>query len=66
MTKRPTQKPDPDERVTKALKMGREYADWLERLAAHDERTVASLIARAVARYAAEIGFKEAPPERTP
>jgi hypothetical protein len=60
------EKSDPDEMVTKALKVRREYGDWLDRLAAFNRTTVAGLIDQSLARYAREVGFKEDPPERTP
>jgi hypothetical protein len=66
MARRPIRKPDSEGIVTKALKVQREYAEWLERLASHDRRSVASLLDNAVSRDAAQIGFTEAPPERTP
>ena len=55
--------PDPDEMVTRALKMRHEYADWLERFASRECRTVASVIAWALAKTAEQSGF-EPPPDR--
>ena len=47
-----------------AIRMTREYADWLARLAAFDRRTIAGMIDQAVAMYARDIGFTEPPPPR--
>jgi hypothetical protein len=43
-----------------------EYGDWLERLAKRYRTTVAGLLDRAVAEWAASQGYEEAPPERMP
>jgi hypothetical protein len=66
MAKKPQRKANPDEVIAKALKVRREYAEWMERLAAFDRSTVAGMMDRALARYAQEIGFNERPPQRTP
>jgi hypothetical protein len=58
-------KPNPDEMVTRALKMRQEYADWLERFATMERVSLASLFDRALATHAERAGF-EAPPERIP
>lgn len=57
-------KADPDAMTTRAFRMRQEYADWLERLAAFDRSTVASLLDRALAHYGKAIGFSEEAPER--
>jgi hypothetical protein len=59
------EKPDPDQMVTRALKMRQEYADWLERFATHERVNLASLIDRSLAAHAQQVGF-EIPPERVP
>lgn len=61
----PKARPDPDLMVTRALKMRREYADWLERFASMERVSLAALFDRALASHAARAGF-EAPPERVP
>jgi hypothetical protein len=53
------------EMLAKGVRMTREYSDWLDRLASKERMSVSTLIDRAVAEYAARIGF-EAPPERVP
>jgi hypothetical protein len=58
-------KPDPDQMVVRALKMRQEYADWLERFAMQERVNLASLIDRALASHAKQVGF-ETPPERVP
>jgi hypothetical protein len=58
-------KTDPDQMVTRALKMRQEYADWLERFATKERVNLASLIDRALSSHAQQVGF-EVPPERTP
>jgi hypothetical protein len=58
-------KPDPDEMVTRALKMRREYADWLERFAAMERVSLAALLDRALASHALRQGF-QVPPDRVP
>jgi hypothetical protein len=58
-------KPDPDQMVTRALKMRQEYADWLEKFAATERVSLASLFDRALASHADREGF-EAPPRRVP
>jgi hypothetical protein len=65
--KTPTElpKPNPDEMVTRALKMRQQYASWLERFATSERVSLASLIDRALASHAKEVGF-EAPPQRVP
>jgi hypothetical protein len=52
------------EGTSRAFRMSREYADWLERLASKDRSTVAGLMDRAIAHYARHIDFTETPPER--
>jgi len=52
------------EGTTRAMRMSKQYADWLESLAAHDRSTIAALFDRALTHYAKHIGFTEAPPER--
>lgn len=47
-----------------ALKCRQGWKDWLERVAAADERTVSVVIERALKMYAASIEFPEAPPKR--
>jgi hypothetical protein len=37
---------------------------WIEKLARFENRAIASLIERAVERYAKEVGFPDEPPER--
>jgi hypothetical protein len=58
-------KPDPDEMVTRALRMRQEYADWLERFAKKERVSLASLFDRALSTHAEQVGF-EAPPARVP
>jgi hypothetical protein len=65
MAKAKKKKPAGPEMLAKGLRMTREYADWLDRLASKERMTIATLIDRAVAEYAARAGF-EAPPERVP
>jgi hypothetical protein len=43
-----------------------EYGEWLERLARRHRTTVAGIMDRAVAEWAASQGFEEAAPERMP
>ena len=57
--------PDPNEMVTRALRMRHEYADWLDRFASRECRTVSSMIAWALAKSAEQAGF-EPPPDRVP
>jgi hypothetical protein len=66
MAKKKAGKPDPDEMVTRAIRMRQEYAAWLDRLASADRSTIAGVIDRALASYAKAIAFKDDPPERTP
>jgi hypothetical protein len=49
---------------TIAFRSSGRYAEWVERLAAHNRSTVAGLMDQALAKFAREIGFTEAPPER--
>jgi hypothetical protein len=66
MAKKPaSKKPNPNEMVTRALRMRQEYADWLDRFAAKERVNLASLFDRALATHAAHAGF-EPPPERVP
>ena len=58
-------KPNPDEMVTRALKMRQEYADWLDRFAAKERTSLAALFDRALATHAERAGF-DTPPERVP
>lgn len=58
-------KPDPNQMVTRALKMRQEYAEWLERFASHERVSLAALIDRALFTHSQQAGF-EAPPERVP
>src|SRR5689334_13580875 len=58
-------KPDPDQMVTRALKMRQEYADWLERFATRERVNLSSLIDRALSAHAQQVSF-ESPPERIP
>ena len=41
-----------------------QYKEWAERLARFDGMTLSTLVDRALRRYAKEIGFDEAPPQR--
>jgi hypothetical protein len=41
-----------------------EWKEWVARLAEADRTSLNELVDRSLARYAREIGFKEAPPER--
>lgn len=41
-----------------------EYKTWAEDLAKFDNRSLSSLVERALRRYAIEIGFKREAPER--
>jgi hypothetical protein len=65
MAKKPAHKPNLDEMTTRALKMRREYADWLERFASFERVTLAALIDRALSSHAQHTGFEQ-PPQRTP
>jgi hypothetical protein len=57
--------PEPEPRQTLFSVKGRpSWLAWVDRLAAADRSTRADLLDRALARYAKEIGFREAPPER--
>lgn len=51
--------------LAKGVRMTREYADWLDRLASKERMSVSTLIDRAVSEYAERSGF-ETPPERVP
>lgn len=63
---RPKRNPDgPPDYKQVGLRCSLEYADWLERTAAGEQRSVATLIERALAKYAAAEGY-DAPPRRTP
>jgi hypothetical protein len=46
------------------LRGSAKWKAWVEMVAAKDDRSVTSLIERAVHRYAKEIGVTEDPPER--
>jgi hypothetical protein len=63
-TKKPASKPNVDEMTTRALKMRREYAEWLESFSTFNRTTLAGLFDQALAEYAQRRGFKN-PPERT-
>lgn len=41
-----------------------EWREWAARLAEYESINFSDLIARALARYAREVGFPEAPPKR--
>lgn len=58
-------KSNPDEMVTRALKMRQEYADWLDRFASKERVSLAALFDRALSTHAERAGF-EAAPERVP
>jgi hypothetical protein len=58
-------KPNPDDMVTRALRMRQEYADWLDRFAAVERVSLAALFDRALASHATRTGF-EPPPGRVP
>ena len=58
-------KANPDLMVPRTLKVRQEYAGWLDRFAARERVTLASLFDRALASHAREVGF-ELPPERVP
>jgi hypothetical protein len=63
-------KPEPKraarvEMTTRGVRMTIAYAAWIDKLAASERMGVATLIDRAVADYAKNIGF-EPPPERVP
>lgn len=51
---------------TIGIRVSDAYAEWLERAAKHDKRTVASHIEKALEDRAIKIEFGEAPPERIP
>ena len=57
--------PSGPQMLAKGIRMTREYADWLERLASSERMSVSTLIDRAIADYARRAGFQE-PPERVP
>jgi hypothetical protein len=61
--KKPANRPKPK---TIGLRVSGEYGDWLDRLARKYRTTVAGLIDRAVAEWAASQGHEEPPPERMP
>jgi len=63
--KGPRKAPDDEPReVLLSIKGRRAWKEWLDRLAVFDRSSTVQLIDRSVARYAAEIGFTEPPPER--
>lgn len=47
-----------------AFRVSGEYGEWVDKLAASNRTNVASLLDQALAKFAREIGFTEAPPER--
>jgi hypothetical protein len=51
--------------TTRGLRMTEAYAEWIDQFAAVERMGVATLIDRAVAAYAKQVGFT-APPERVP
>jgi hypothetical protein len=51
--------------TTRGLRMTEAYAEWIDQFAAAERMGVATLIDRAVAAYAKQVGFKT-PPERVP
>ncbi len=51
------------EMTTRGIRMSREYVEWLEELAKQERFNISTLIDRAVADYARNIGFRS-PPER--
>jgi hypothetical protein len=55
----------PPKMTTRAVRMTETYAGWLERAAAFDRSSLSAFLDRAAAHYAKEIGFEDAPPERT-
>jgi hypothetical protein len=61
----PRKSPDAEpRRPVLSIKARSAWAAWVDRLAAFDRSSKIELVDRALARYAREIGFKEAPPER--
>lgn len=60
--------PSPDALPPKSIgfRVSGEYGAWLERVADHSRDTIAGLIDRAVAEFAAAHGFEEKPPRRNP
>lgn len=51
---------------TIGFRVASEYAQWLDGLAKHDRSTLAAVIDRALAVYAAQIGYTKPAPERVP
>jgi hypothetical protein len=50
--------------IVLAIRGRPEWREWVDRLAAADRTSLNELVDRSLARYAREIGFREAPPER--
>lgn len=50
--------------IIATLRGNAEFKDWLAEAAAYDRSNVAMFLERAAVRYAKEIGFPKAPPER--
>jgi hypothetical protein len=65
MSKRTEKPPPPDEpsMTTRGLSMTDSYELWLECFARSEQMTLSTLIDRALASYAKQVGF-ETPPER--
>jgi hypothetical protein len=65
MAKKTRGKPNPDQMVTRAVRMRQEYAAWFERFAQNQRVSLASLMDRALSAHAEQTGF-ESPPQRVP
>ena len=63
--KRPSRSRPVSKETTKAFRMSHAYAEWLERFANSERVNVASLLDRALAEHAKNLGF-EPPPDRIP
>lgn len=64
--KRHSEGKQPSPGKTIGLRVSPEYGAWIEGLADHYRTTVAGLIDRAVAEWAASQGYPHQPPRRTP
>jgi hypothetical protein len=61
---KPAKPPEPEGMTTRGVRMTAKYGAWIDKLAASERISVASLIDRALANYAKLVRFEEEPPER--